>query len=396
MRSWRTILGGALALLVVAGLLLDAESIAITSSTFTKSADGWYGVRQALDQAGVERRILRRPWDEFGNEAPQSAAGVPGEAEPSAPRPEESVWLVAFPWQRRLGDLEAAAAARFLRDGGVLVVGHSSSRPAANKASEAEVLGLLGMTTWVELRDDPPLAPGDWWRYQRRLDQAQREPADRPDLELAALRAVPKPPPEARAHYRLKRPDGEGDGVPLVFSLSRDRGEVILAPAALWSNAELSQGDNLASLAEIIQGLEHRTWWIDEYHHGWGLPVAADGAASGSWLGLLLHLLVIYALGVWALARRFGPTWQDPEVRVGSTALFLNNLGGFHHRLGHHRQAAERLWRRTRDLHPNLTHVTDPTSSNLPTEEQAREVTDGNSLVDFADRVTRFRRSLRS
>ena len=64
----------------------------------------------------------------------------------------------------------------------------------------------------------------------------------------------------------------------------------------------------------------------------------------------LAHLAVVYLLGVSCLARRFGPAWIEAPVLTGSVAAFLVGLGALHHRLGHHRRAAELLVSRAREL----------------------------------------------
>jgi hypothetical protein len=80
-----------------------------------------------------------------------------------------------------------------------------------------------------------------------------------------------------------------------------------------------------------------------------------ETAALGRTLDLiLLHLTVLYLAAVLALARPFGPAWSPPPVVTGSTGAFLLGLGAIHHRLGHHREAAERLLARVRELDRDL------------------------------------------
>jgi hypothetical protein len=64
------------------------------------------------------------------------------------------------------------------------------------------------------------------------------------------------------------------------------------------------------------------------------------------------HLAVLYLVALWTLSRRFGPAWSEPPAVTGTTGSFLLGLGALHHRLGHHREAAERLLERVRELDP--------------------------------------------
>ena len=425
---------------VLVGLVLwlgtEATAGSGMSSSFSKASDGWYGLRRGLEVAERPVRTLKRPWSRTppssqddlgpspadGTQADRSPAdkspadrspadrskadGGPERFDPwSEVRPGDVLLVTAFPWQRSATVGEQAGIESFLRDGGVLILAYSGSRVGSlGGAWESAVLEVLGLSSWETLRPEAPWSPMDWWRYRQERWTLTPELGlpGRPELEVAALDSAPAAPADAHILYRRPplKSDVDGDptapeslGPALIFTYERLGGRVLVLPAPLWSNAELLRSGNLAlvpwAVAEL--GGEGREIWLDEYHHG---VVAADLVASEvdrlPWDFFFLHLGLMYALGLWALARRFGPVWQERPAHVGSTASFLENLGGFHHRLHHHRTAASRMRSRLLDLDPGLDE------SSLPTEAEAEAVSDGADLVRFAHRIAQAQRRGRS
>jgi hypothetical protein len=146
----------------------------------------------------------------------------------------------------------------------------------------------------------------------------------------------------------------EPDGRPAAFVFTRHRGRVAVLPAGLVANAALAQPGAADLLETLRAGLPGR-WTFVEHPHGLAAPGSATATASRRVFDLwLAHLAVVYALGVLALARPFGPVWSDPPPRTGSAAAFLRGLGGLHRALGHEPRAAELLLARSRELDPRL------------------------------------------
>ena len=340
---------------------LSSVSSHAASSMLSRGADGWHGVRVAMGLWDLEPVLKKAPWQEA--------------LEPEQEDAEPGVLVLTFPWQKPMQADEKQALHRFLRRGGTVIVGYSGG---AATPSEFQVLELLGMGELQRLRDGPPLSPMAWWRY--RTERWSPEALDGgAALELAAFDYAPEPPKDAQIQYRLRT---EVDKA-LVYEYPWLGGRVVVVPAALWSNSELLNADNLALLEELVARFDGRPWWVDEYHHGLvRADLVRESAANISWDAFMVHLGVIYCLVVWALGRRFGPVWKEPMVRLGSTAEFLENLGGLHHRLGHHREAARHMAERVAELYPQP-------EVELPRPE---DVDNGEDLLRFARELSRFQR----
>lgn len=365
------------------------------SSTLSKGGDGWFGLRRILELDERPTRLVKRPWsqlkgepitpDPFVDDAPERFAGLD---------PESEILVTAFPWQRGMGDDEMRGLHNWLRRGGTVVLAYSDG---LSGPWESEVLEGLGMQGGDRLRPSPPWSPTAWWAHRRTRWTLSPEPAagPLPTLEMGAVERAPQPPDGARILYR-RPPSAEGDEVgeeddrtapPMVFTFEHLAGRVLVLPARLWSNGELLKAGNLQSavwLAREVGAEDGYRWCFDEFHHGF---VAADLAAAEvdrlPWDLFFLHLGLIYLLGLWALARPFGPVRQEPAAHSGSAATFLENLGSFHHRLGHHRDAARRMRARILDLSPRL----DEDTPDLPSAAEADAVSGGAELVAFAQRL---------
>jgi hypothetical protein len=173
-------------------------------------------------------------------------------------------------------------------------------------------------------------------------------------------------------------------GQPMIVRLQRHRGSLWLLPADALANARLGEAGNADLLETLLARLGPR-WTFDEYHHGLVAVEAEEDKAFGRIIDLvLIHLLILYALALVTLSRRFGPSWREPPVVTGSVGSFLVGLGTLHHRLRHHREAAQRLLERTRELSPDLV---------VP-EDLARraESADPRGLVEVARALVQLRR----
>lgn len=341
-------LGAAVALTVL-GIALLGGRLEAEASALSRGSGGWLAARRYLEERGCRVRLLDRPL---------------GETEPG------EVVSVTFPWQSMEADTRSVVDAfeAHLRRRGTLLLGVAEQEWAAGQMDVLKALGL----EWREVRGDPPLAPWRWKQFASAEWSLTAVGAARGRLRMRAPRGVPRMPSSGQALFQ-----GEGE-VPVVFVYPRHRGQVVVLPAALLSNALLGQAGNPDLLDQLRVWLGD-DWTFDELHHGLAAPLTASGARAQGFLSLfLLQLAFVYALAVLALARRFGPAWADPAVIAGSTASFLIGLGALHHRLGHHPAAGRLLLERVHDLDPR---------GRAP--RSAAPVLDGNGLVTLGQNVAR-------
>ena len=351
-RAWPWLV--ALLLVLVASLWLGGTTGAVASA-LSRDADGWLAARRYLEGRG---------------------AGVVLHDGPLTALPGGDVLVLTFPWQHRIENGEREALGRFLRRGNTVLLAYSGRFGAAREAQILETLQLEP----IAARPRPPLTPGRWWAYQNatwELTATEVAPG-LPPIRLGALRAAPAAPAGARVLYR--RPDG---GTPLVFDYPLHGGRVVALPAALLSNARIAAAGN-ADLLESLLGWNGERWIFDEFHHGLiGAEALPETTSRFAWDLFIGHLTLIYILGLAALARRFGPSWQAAPVVQGSTSSFLRDLGTLHHDLDHHRDAARLLLDRARAYEPRLSF--DETLS-----ERARQVADARGLVELATDVAKI------
>ncbi len=349
-----------LVLAVLAGVWLISLELGAVSSALSRDARGWLAARRYLELRGGRVTLGDEPLMESHR---------------------SGVLVLAFPWQRQLARGELLGLSAHLRSGGTVVLAYSRE---IEQFQEREVLRALRLAS-VEVRPPPALVPWTWWRYQREVWNLRPDPAweddsglPGPEIAVPAFRRAPEAPRRALVLYR----GGGDEEVPLVFTYRLQRGRVVVVPADLFSNAGLLEAGN-ADLLESLFGWLGPEWSFDEYHHGLSSVDTATASVSRfAWDQFMLHLALIYLLGLVALARRFGPAWREPPVVVGSTASFLRSLGALHRQLRHHRVAAELLLDRARSLDPNLPAVDAP----------PRPVADGAGLVGFARRISRAQR----
>jgi hypothetical protein len=348
-----------LAVLVAVSLLASGRSEA-RGSVLSRGAGGWLAARRYLEARGVRVRLLDRPLD------PLQSSGV---------------LVTAFPWQQGLSEAAGEQLDEYLRHGGTLVLAYSG-----DPETPGEDMALKGLDVTLGEVRKATLNPLRWRQFSREewnLRPAPGLTAGGEPLRVWAPRAAPLLPKTVQALYR-----GPG-GEPLVAALSQRRGTIWFVPADAFANARLGQAGS-AGNADLLETLRRRLgddWTFDEYHHGFTGRPLLETVALGRTLDLiLLHLTALYLAAVLALARPFGPAWSPPPVVTGSAGAFLLGLGAIHHRLGHHREAAERLLARVRELDRLDRDITLPAGD--------RQVEDARGFVALAREVARRRQGL--
>lgn len=353
----------AAALLVAAGAvaLLTTAGGEARGSALARGANGWLAARRYLAARGARVRLLDRPLEEM----------APG-----------GVLVETFPWQAGASAEVADALEHHLRRGGDLVLAYSGELHPGGETVALEGRGLA-----LRQVRKPTLVPWRWRGFAHReweLRPAGGTPATPAPVRVWAPRWAPRLPREGTALYRS--PGGQ----PMIALLRRYRGRIVLLPADAFANARLADGGSPgnADLLETLRRTLGDRWTFDEYHHGLISGAPEESAALGRTLDLVLvHLAVLYLVGLWTLSRRFGPSWSEPPRMTGSAGAFLLGLGALHHRLGHHAAAAGRLLARVREL-DRLTGEED-----LPAELDRRAATAGpRELVALAREVARRRR----
>ena len=339
-----------LAVLAAAVLVaLAGGSDEAQGSSVSRGPSGWLAARKYLEARGAEVTLWREPLDHF------SGSGA---------------LVVTFPWQHgRMMNASDAIEAHLQRGGDVVLAWSGGS---AN-GWEMVVLEELGLSP-DEMRK-APLNPFAWRKF---VKEEWELAGEGPGVRVWAPRQMPELPKNPEVLYRTPA------GRPAVVRLKRHRGSLWLLPADALANARLGEAGN-ADLLETLLARLGPQWTFDEYHHGLVAVEAEEDKAFGRIIDLvLIHLVLLYALALVTLSRRFGPPWKEPPVVTSSVGLFLTGLGMLHHRLRHHREAAQRLLERTRELSPDLA---------IP-EDLARqaESADPRGLVEVARALVQLRR----
>ncbi len=335
--SW-VLAGVAAAALVAAGGLAARRSGSAGPSTLSSSASGWSVARRYLEMRGCRATLL---------DAPLARA-----------RPEGAV-VFAFPESVPRDGEDLEAVQRLVRRGADLLLAFSGDSPGPNEESAFRAFRMRSKP----VRGDLPLAPAQWHRFRTAVWRLKPEAAPAPEVVIPAPRAIPVAPPGSQVFFR-----GEG-GDPMIFAFRSSLGRVFVIPAEALSNGRLSEAGNGDLLESLRTALGSRLAF-DEYHHGLSSAPAEAVASSSFPFDLLLgQLLLLYLLAVIALARRFGPAWEETAVRTGSTSSFLLGLASRHRRLGHFSRAAELLLARARALDPALHIPEDLDSANAGREE---------------------------
>ncbi|HEV7503463.1 MAG TPA: DUF4350 domain-containing protein [Thermoanaerobaculia bacterium] len=352
-RRWLVLAGTTIVLGVLVVLAASGRSEA-RGSVLSRGPGGWLAARRYLEVRGARVRLLDGPLGSFQS---------------------HGVLVTAFPWQQGLSEDAGEPLEAHLRRGGSLVLAYSG-----DPANPAERVALKGLGLSLGEVRKLTLNPLRWRRFSREewdLRPAPGVKGDGEPVSIWAPREAPVLPKQARTLFQ-----GPG-GQPLVAALSRHRGTVWLVPADAFANARLGKAGNADLLETLRRGLGD-DWTFDEYHHGFTGRPLLETVALGRTLDLiLLHLTVLYLAAVLVLARPFGPAWSEAPVVAGSAGAFLLGLGAIHHRLGHHREAAERLLKRVRELDRDFAYP-DPD----------RRVENAGGLIALARDVARRRRGL--
>ncbi|HSS50349.1 MAG TPA: DUF4350 domain-containing protein [Thermoanaerobaculia bacterium] len=353
-RRWLAAAGATVVLGVLAVALAASGRSEARGSVLSRGPGGWLAARRYLEARGVRVRLLDQPLEQFQN---------------------GGVLVTAFPWQQGLSQETGEPLEAHLRRGGSLVLAYSG-----DPANPAERVALKGLgLTLGEVRK-LTLNPLRWRQFSRQEWDLRPAPglAGGEPVRVWAPRWAPRLPAAARTLYR-----GPG-GQPLVAAWSQRRGTIWLVPADAFANARLGKAAGNADLLETLRRRLGDDWTFDEYHHGFTGRPLLETVALGRTLDLiLLHLTVLYLAAVLTLARPFGPAWSEAPAATGSAGAFLLGLGAIHHRLGHHREAADRLLARVRELDRDFAFP-----------DLDRRVENAGGLIALAREVARRRRGL--
>ena len=377
-RGWMLWL--ALAMVLAFFALVLAPEGGADSSTLSRQGGGWWALWSYAQARGLDVERLDRPLDQVYPED-MEASGASAESENLAG---DGVLVLGFPWQvgQRLG--ESDAVQRHLRAGGTVLATYRLDQ----FTNLEPIWSSLGTEGQQNLRPSPPISPPSWWRYRNErwaitpTDELPRGPV----LEIGAFFAAPAAPSSARVLYATGK-EAEFSGTPLVWIHERLKGRVVVMPSDLLTNAELRKAANADFVETLFAHLEG-PWRFDEYHHGLVDPAAQAASGGGktySWDLFLLHLGLVYLLGVWTLGRGFGTAWSEPPPHHGSASAFLLSLGTLHQKLGHHRAAAERLLERSLDYKPSRRKQ--PIDDVEDLRREAGTVAGAESLLRFARRL---------
>jgi hypothetical protein len=367
-RLWRRLAVAALFLATAAStVVLLGDRGGSRGSTISRGPGGWLAARRYLQARGARVTLISEPLARYV----QEQSGEPAARLPPRRRAGPGVLALVFPWQTLpAGDLEEPIEAHLGR-GGDVVLAYSGEAAGAER--------LLDAWRW-DPSGEVPLAPWRWWSFTHR--EWLLRPASgaaggggRP-LRVWAPRALPQVGPAATVLFATP------EGRPAVAVYRYHGGRVVVLPADALSNARLGEAGNADLLETLLRNLGSR-WAFDEIHHGLVTAPAAQGPLGRAADLLLAHLVLLYLLGVLALARRQGPAWREPATVAGSAAAFLLGMGALHHRLGHHAEAARLLLRRARELDRGL---------QLPPDLDRQAASAGpRELVEIATQVARRR-----
>lgn len=349
-RPTRFLAVASLLLLVAVLYLVAGGSPGAAGSTLSAGRDGWLAGRLYLERRGVDVVLRDRPLD---------AAAL-----------KDRALLLVAPFQRTFGVDELVELEAFLRQGGRVAYAYAGDETPGY--GELQLQQALDLVRAEVLRPEPPLGPDAYFAYY--AERTALVPADPalPAFEAAGFERAPSAPTGAEVLYR------SAAGTALVYRYPWLRGQVLVLPAALLSNAELSA--NLAA-AELLRAELGEAWAFHEFAHGMVAVEHARERARFSWNLFVLQLVLLYAAGVWVFGRPFGPRWREQVARHGSAGVFLKQLGQLHGRLGHHAEAARLLVERGRQLDDQL-------AAGLPPDAEAA-VHDGKALVELARKLAR-------
>jgi hypothetical protein len=338
-------------------VLLAGRGTALAGSSLSPAPAGLLAARLYLESRGAEVELLDR---------------LPKVAELDG-----QTLVLAAPFQRSFDEDALHVVGDHLRRGGRVVYAYSTGIVEGQEEKLREHLGLAEKEL---VRGEAPLSPLAWRRFRQdefHLGPEADSPLRRP-LELLAFDAAPPPPAAAQVLYK-----GGPRSLALVYRYALHRGEVLVLPSPLLSNAELRRAGNADLLELVLAGGPAIAF--DEARHGMArIEEAAPGARLG-WNIFLLQVLLLYVAALWALGRSFGPAWAEQIPALGSAAAFLAQLGALHQKYRHHQGAARSLIERARALDPTI-----------PAELGQRPIASGDDFLALAREVASHQNSRRS
>ena len=350
---------GIATLLVV--LSLGVRPPSSRASSLSRSADGWFAARLYLQGRGDAVELV------------DSRTALIG----------SGVLVTVFPWggSAAIGDVEPVLDQ--LADGNVVMIG-TSDRGGVQQDLLFEALDL----EVTRLREKPPLGLRRWFAYQRQTT-VLAGPAVDGEIEIQSPTWGVVVPEDAEVLF------GDVDQQVVGFSVDRQRGTLVVIPAAVLDNAGFS-ADGGASLLESLRARmrlnvtteRELVWRFDEYHHGLRSETGRGGLRSTAVLAWIAQLALIYAIAVYSLAKPFGSSWAPAERVSESTGRFLRGLGRTHRRLARFNEAAQTMLTRSLVYDARFTP-----SSEL--HRQASAVDSGADLLRFAAALHQAKRQLK-
>ncbi len=397
-RAHKTGVLAAVLLTVVATLIALYTPGGSGPSALSPGPGGWLAARKYLAARGAEITLLDH---QLGEE--------PGDTDASA------VLVTGFPWSSAALQADFEPYRAFAQAGATVIIAYSGQIPRGAEKRFFDHFGLAARRA----RRSSPLGYGGWRSWQKERWKLLPGPALGGEIREISLRppaAVPQASTGAQPWFHaapgntataarsaeepsagrrlvddvlekqgtyLARPLAEEAAV--IFSVPFGDGRMIWLPADVLSNARLGEAGN-AGLLESLLAAGAARWSFDEYHHGLRPPGERVTPVPQRVFDLfLVHLLAIYLLAVWFLARRFGPVWREPTAHSGSTAGLLRGMGILHETMGHHRWAGELLIERVQQLDDANPAFSSALSSLQP-------ATNSRQLVNLAAHVARIRR----
>ena len=339
-------------------------------NALSRSGHGWYGLNALAKAQGVEVELMEDL------------------AQASTLNASSDVLLIAFPTVALPDESFRREVARFVRNGGHLIVGYSG---APFGFAERGLLAEWGIH--LEGRQDTrSLLPWRWRRESMNRQAAAADAADgddpqgRPSLYVPVLRQGPDRIYDLSERSQDGRGsetstwfvDDEGETVVLATELASG-GSIVVVPTGAFSNARLPSAGNLSLALSLLarrgdgpgdRGEQRAARWV--FAHGLHqVQIHTQEASGAARLGIrtvILQTLLLYGLIVWVLAYPMARPWPETGERSGSHRDFLRGLGALHDRLGHHSDAGARLLERWRRLRPS-----DPKTQSMSEETQTRE-----------------------
>jgi len=317
----------AIALTVLALVLLIAiaaqmeGALSNVPSVWNHRARGLSAAFAYLRERGVDARSWERPLTELP--------------------PSPGVLVLAAPFSAGFTREDERQIEEWLVRGGRLIVMSSGDDPTF---VEEQVLAIARAHP-VRVPPEPPLAYAAWREWRRRVRTlARAEGAERVAAAEAVVRAGSvraEPPASAQVLMR----DEEGNR--MVVAIERGRGRILLINnASMWENGWIQRRGNLDQLEAAVELLasDGSPVLFDEWHHGRRAHATeASSTPLGPFELMMLHVLLMYALALWALSRPHGPRFAPPATAAPPLERSIFALAALHRRAGHAAETARIL-----------------------------------------------------